>query len=205
MIKPLRNAPRSLIPTLIEDDYYKRIINGLRPLFSDIKEKLVSEIPRIITSYKSEVRQDASYGELLGSIFKDIKINYFREFSPDKDIKEVAEEIQRNNLNQIKRQTKTVLGVEPIIADTSLDVTTKEFVSNNVNLVTSIADDFLNQLESMVRSAVNRGESASTLQREILKTFSFKKVEPTLASKTGVRRINPVKRAKLLGLRPRNR
>lgn len=192
-----RVIPRQLHPSAIERAYYRDMIDLLEPTLNDVREKLIPRLSSIIEQYQSETRFD-TYGETISAIFNDLKLGVARTMT-DPTARTVGDRyaVRTNafNAQQVDRQFKTVLGISVLREEPWLIPKMNAFVETNTQLIKSIPEEYLTQLEPMVRTAVERGVSTRALEQQILKDMMIDPFEPTVR---GARRINPKARARLI-------
>jgi len=173
------------------------MIDLLEPTLDDVREKLIPRLSSIIAQYQSETRID-TYGETISTIFSDLKLGIARTMT-DPTARTLGDRYavrtQAFNAQQVDKQFKTVLGISVLREEPWLIPQMNSFVERNAQLIKSIPEDYLTQLEPMVRTAVERGVSTRALEQQILKDMKIDPFEPTVR---GARRINPKARARLI-------
>lgn len=190
-------VPRQLHPIAIERAYYRDIIDLLEFTLDDVREKLIPRLPSIIAQYQSETRVD-TYGETISTIFNDLRLGVARTMT-DPTARTLGDRyaVRTNAFNeqQVDKQFKTVLGISVLREEPWLIPQMNSFVEKNAQLIKSIPEEYLTQLEPMVRTTVEQGVTATALERQILLDMEIKDFEPTVR---GARRINPKARARLI-------
>jgi len=195
-----RRVPRPLQPTGIEREYYEIILGLIDPLFQNIKEKLIPVIPEIIRQYKEEMRIDSahidmitSFGELITRTISEIRINIalrMPNISIQSKASDIAHRVAIFNKNQLDRQFKSVLGINPLVSERWLEPHVSAFVEKNVSLIKSITEEHLTKIEQMVRHTVERGVSTSTLEEEIYAQFEVTNSRAHLIARDQISKYN---------------
>ncbi len=204
-----RRVPRPLHPTGLEREYYMAILHLIAPLFREVEETLLPVIPDIISRHKEEMRVDAAaaiavenYSQLISETFSGIKINFYRQIT-EEGMRLQAELFARRtatfNKQQIDRQFRSVLGINPLLTERWLEPKVVAFVEQNVSLIKSIPEEYLKKIESMVRSTVERGVSTEKLTQDILDQFEVTRSRAHLIARDQISKYN----GKLTELRQR--
>lgn len=192
-----RVIPKQLHPSAIERAYYRDIIDLIEFTLDDVREKLIPRLSSIADQYQSETHFD-TYGDTISTIFNDLRVGVARTMT-DPTARTVGDRyaVRTNafNAQQVDKQFKTVLGISVLREEPWLIPQVNSFVERNAQLIKSIPEEYLTQLEPMVRTAVERGVSTRALEQQILKDMQIAPFEPTVR---GARRINPKARARLI-------
>lgn len=184
-------------PHNVERDYLKsiRVLNKF--LITEIKDKLIPMIPTIHATYLSELRLDG-YKDLLEVTTDEIRIKMEQLYS-DSNVESIAfkyaNETNTANRDGINRQTQELLGIDMFASEPWLETVTDAWIGDNVALIKSIPDQYLNQVEWQIKQGLAQGISSEQMQKDLLSTVEFKKHEKTTR---GVRVINPNARAALI-------
>lgn len=192
-----KKIPIPLQPIAIERAYYRDILDLINPTLDDVRKLLVPRIPSIIQQFQEETRIDA-YGDTISTIFDDLRLGVARTMT-DPAARTLGDRyaVRTNafNAEQVDRQFKTVLGISVLMEEPWLRPVMKSFAEKNAKLIKSIPEQYLSDLETMVRTAVEQGVSTRNLEKQILRDMEIKPFEPTVK---GARRINPKARAQLI-------
>lgn len=133
------------------------------------------------------------YSQLITRIISDIRIG-IALLIPDTEVQVKADAFARRtaafNKQQVNRQFKSVLGINPLLTERWLEPQVASFVDRNVSLIKSIPEDCLKRVEQMVRSSVERGSATGTLEQEIIGQFGTAKSRAHLIARDQISKFN---------------
>lgn len=156
-------------PRKIPDAGYRMaLLTIAREAIDVIKREVIPVVERIPTASHADA-DDVDVDSLIGRI----RIVLGKKFSKAK----VAKIIERNGGNiarfgedEFLRQIKSVIGVD-LGASTKLAPTMRAFVKENVDLITSIPEQLLGDVESVIRKGVTAGVRSESMIDDIVARF----------------------------------
>lgn len=105
-----------------------------------------------------------------------LKVNIERIFSDQvvgRVAKDQAIEIDQSNSDLMRRQVRTVLGVEPVLAEPWLAPEVEQFVRENVSLIKTVPTEGLADIEQMLFRDARRRLSPQQMQARIVEQFEL--------------------------------
>lgn len=205
----MRFARRFLkYPKMTELDYYKAIMRKTEMLIKSVRENIVPKIPNYIATYKNEARLvDGAVNDqsrFLQEIERDFKVVAsdmnvtFSNQSVNSLVINYADKVNKANAEGLNQLSASLIGIDLFKSESWLETVSDVWINNNVNLITSIPTEYLNRVEWIVKDSIQAGRTIDEIQSTILESVSFKPTERTIASKTGLRLINPIARSALI-------
>ena len=153
---------------------YGAIITTLLEPFKELVRENVFPMLDLMTPLHP-VRQDG-VGEDTRRVFENIRIAYAQVFNP-RDVtraaREAASVIDTTNHRTFRKQTQTVLGVDPVFAEPWLQDEVETFVHENSSLIKSIPVEHLSDIEQMVFREGKRGASPADIKKKIQEQFKL--------------------------------
>jgi SPP1 gp7 family putative phage head morphogenesis protein len=84
---------------------------------------------------------------------------------------------------QLARQTRAALGIDPFITDRRLLPLTQAYVDANIGYVKGLTDDVASRMEKAALSAIQDGELYSDFAESLQSTFDFSEARATLIAR----------------------
>lgn len=166
--------PHMISTKSIELSYFRALRNLIQPLFDITQERIFPDLKNITAQRKKEITIDQSSGQMITNTFEGIKIQV-GEIFPEEETRDLAqgfaETISRFNSGELDKQFVSVLGVNPLRSEPYLVPEVENFVETNVSLIQSIPEKFLSDIQTIIRTGVENGESNTTLQNKIFQRF----------------------------------
>lgn len=165
---PRQHGPKA--PEGIEREYKIDLRNYFRRVEHHVNGILIPRLPDLLASHVSK-RSDAA-GDDAHELVKRVKIKVEEDYS-DAALKRLAMhrgvETSAFNRKVIGSNIKKVIGIEPIFSDVFLAGELSTFAIGNVNLITSLKDGTLDNVEKKVFTAFRQGTRAEDLALDIRK------------------------------------
>jgi SPP1 gp7 family putative phage head morphogenesis protein len=193
-----KKVPRQIVPVTLERDYFRQIIRAINPAFVLIREELIPRLQEIRDLFLNNtqfdgMRLDSTYSELITKIMKSIKAGSAILIT-DLVVRDIADKnanaISLFNKYQVSKQMTSVLGVNPIITEPYLEPLVKGFTERNVALIKTIPEQYLNQVETTIRTGVEAGKTTRVLTSEIQERFVVSKNRAKLIARDQVSKFN---------------
>ena len=174
----LPKPPIDLFPVGIERDFRSEILR-----FFDLTEQIVREelLPQLVQLAnaaalpRTDARLDVDWARQLNRIFGGIEqrralaqagFNDPKQFADD-----AARELARGNLRAVRRQVKSVLGLDIFINDTRLNDLLTSFSDEATKDIRNVPDNFVRRLNQITIRGLRQGARASTLEADIRKAL----------------------------------
>lgn len=180
MAKRIKRIPRPFRTSIIEARYGAMISETLLPLREMVERELFPMLDYIAQANIVQDEEDAEKLKLdapaddITRIFDKIRLTFAQAFS-DRTVERVAGEsaamIDTTNHKTFRRQTRTVLGVDPIFAEPWLADEVDAFVSENASLIKTIPSEHLADIEQMVFREAKRRSSPTEIKSKIIEIF----------------------------------
>jgi SPP1 gp7 family putative phage head morphogenesis protein len=176
--RPPRNLPLS--PTAIEREYYLTVIKPFLDLFdAQMKRLLVEQLPAIVAHGKL-ITQDAlslDVDETINGIFAQLEAalqSILTSFSLAKPVAEIGVQtsahasltVQRQIQSQVEVSLASQIGNVPGLQDRI-----KFFTRENVGLIKSIPEQYLDEVQSIVMRGIRTGANARDIASDISGRF----------------------------------
>lgn len=134
------------------------------------------------------VRQDAADLETIVQAFGRLRVGVFQRLitAVGLDARRTANGVEQQN----KRETRRVLGVDVLQTEPYLQPLVNDWVSENVALVRSVAEQGLGDLEKTILRMVRDGESTRAVRKELVEAFDLSKNRAKLLARDQVSKLN---------------
>lgn len=217
-----RRLPRAQHPTLIAVEYYKAI----HPLLVRARELVDSELMPLLGGLLEESREargdagplatmtlekfmlwefrtDAG-GKKVNETMGRISKKYFEQFRPQR-LEEIASRFA-NRTNDFQRaqfqaQSRAALGVDLYAGESWLAPRVADFVAENVALITSVPNQYFDEIEKAVTAGVRNGVRHEELAAQISERFGVSESRAKLIARDQVGKfygeVNKVRQTKL--------
>ncbi len=175
--------PRQVPPNRIENAYASElrgfVVERVHSAFATFKD----EIPRLLEHAHGEarldglrVRLDAGQGKRVRQLIEEARQRMNRSIlTPDLErlAHDFANRTQRYQRQQLARQVKATLGVDPFIADRRIVALMEAFVDANVGLIRGLTDDVAARVEKSALIAVQDAKLYTDYADELQAKFGF--------------------------------
>jgi SPP1 gp7 family putative phage head morphogenesis protein len=168
--------PVQVPPRRLEEDYAKnllRIVRRARAAWAPVRSALPGILADAEAARRGD-RLDVDRSAKLRQLVAEAGAQMRAAFSNDEIealARKFADHTQRYQKDQLARQVKAALGVDPIIKDRGLAARADHFAHENVALVQTIPTRLHGELESMVTRAVSSGRRHEALAEQIEDRF----------------------------------
>lgn len=175
-IKKPGKAGRIVYPKGTEENYRKFFFRILRFARQRVIQELYPIIPELVNEANlfrpdadGEVRNDAYIAKLLGTIRK-IRLQVetvFPEDEIDAQVQETATKVSEQNRNQVTKSVKKAVGIDVLLSEPYLQDRLTDFAASNVDLITTMNEEYLTRVQRAVSTAVEGGMRAEEVLRQI--------------------------------------
>lgn len=147
-----------------ERQYSKELTALVNRLYEVTKENMQE-----ITDFIDKNRMD-TVGDVLDTIVNKIKQNYYilliRDFLKRK-IQQMVDAVNNFNMNEFRQSLKSAIGVDVFQSEPKLEEITELWVKENINLITSVENQYFDRLENIVSNAVQNGTLTPQVTNQI--------------------------------------
>ena len=177
-ITRLPKPPVDHFPVGLERDYRSRILEFFEIVRKLIRDELVPQLPALERSAapRRDERFDQDWAAALNRIFGGIdarrKLAEAGFNDPKQFADDAAREIARGNLRAIRRQVKSVLGLDIFLNDTNLQTMLESFGNENARLIKTMNEDFVQRIQTITTQALRQGRRAGGIEKAILEALS---------------------------------
>jgi SPP1 gp7 family putative phage head morphogenesis protein len=190
-------------PRPVYMDYSKRLLKLAIELDRIIKEEL--DLKKLDEKSKLDSERLDSIADVIQAMFNSIKRRFYGEplsndSEPSKTFfkrfveRQIIEPVQKQTDNwQIKdfvREFNKVQGVDPFLRDPRLNDAMGLFQKANVELITSIPEQHLNRIETIVMEGHRKGESQKTIAEKIREVSEVTKKRARFIARDQVSKLN---------------
>jgi SPP1 gp7 family putative phage head morphogenesis protein len=188
--RPARRLPAPRIRPL-EARYYAR---GIAPLLAEYREVIERELFPVLeyVGVPAKPRMDDAM-DLLEHVFSGLRVIVARMFDDPKvapAATDAAVQVNAMNRDVLRKQVKTVAGVDPLIFEPWLISRVRSFVKENVSLIRTIPTEGLSDIEQMVFRDARRGLSPQEMRDRITEQFGVSEARAQLIARDQVGKFN---------------
>lgn len=161
-LRPRRvRPPRPIPPVSIQLAYANAIIRLVSPAFTMVMAALEREVKPLLGGAR---RDD------LNTAIDQVSEAFFRRLEArevEATARHAAERANRLTGENLARQTKSVLGLDLLLAEPRLEGVIPGFITENVALIKSVPNRFFDDVERLAANAVREGRRWEDLARDI--------------------------------------
>lgn len=175
-IKKPKQPGRIVYPKGTEENYRKFLNRILRFARQRVIQELYPVIPELVNEANQfrpdadgEVKNDAYISKLLGTIRK-IRLQVetvFPESEINAEVEETANKVSEQNRKQVTQSIKKAVGIDVLLSEPYLEDRLTDFAASNVDLITSMSEEYLTRVQRAVSTAVEGGMRAEEVLRQI--------------------------------------
>lgn len=194
----LPKPPRPLPPDAPARAYRRALQPFMAHLKAITNKKILPEIEGVLEkAQKKRPNTDAmvadEYSDDIDEIFKAASLDFFEEYTPE-EIQNIAERIADKvdsfNETQFNKTFKKVLGVDPIASEEWLKQEMTAFVKENVDLITSIPEDYFSEIEGIVMRGARAGTLTADISADIKERYGVSESRADLIARDQVSKFN---------------
>lgn len=172
----LPKPPKDNFPVTLEREYRSKILTHFEIARKIVREELIPNLPaleRDAAPRRDGQRYDINWARALNRIFSGVdtrrKLREAGFNDPKQFADDAAREIARGNLRAIRRQVKSVLGLDIFVNDTNLQDMLDSFGDENARLIKTMNEDFITRIQTITTQALRQGRRAGSIEKEILR------------------------------------
>lgn len=174
-------VPRQIPPARIEEEYGRKLSTFVVSRVHAALQPLMAELPALMASAASNLRtdglaQDAGEGKRVRQLIDDARAHMQRTIMTSK-LEELSSMYASNTAayqkQQLDRQARAALGVNPFLSDRKLQPLTEGFVNANVGHVKGLVDDVASRLERKTLTALQDGMLYPDFAKQLESSFGF--------------------------------
>lgn len=171
----LRKPPAQVLPSGAEMSYFSELRKMVKAAVSLLKEAISKNATEIIERGRAHrkignsARADAV--EDVDRIINGVKFRFQNLLSAAEIAaiaRRIADRTEKQNFKNVASAFKKVLGVDILKSEPWLRAEIDDFVKENVDLITSIPNDYFDKVRRKVRASVTSGRPAEQLAKEIV-------------------------------------
>jgi len=177
-----RKTPSTRFPHAVVADYYVGIRKLLDKIHSNVWKVYKEEIKPRIYDYRSLYQDDEeseSSGsdplEIIQEVLDQLRESNTRITFSKKRIQSLASNfvqgVNRFNIKDVEKQAEVVKAIDPTVDEPWLNSFMKSSIKENVNYITSIAEEYHNKIETVIMQGVKGGESLNDMASEIKNAY----------------------------------
>jgi SPP1 gp7 family putative phage head morphogenesis protein len=172
--------------------YSKLILRELKALEKLVEKHLVDKLPEMVARLDSNTRFDDDLTDMLGFIIAQIEKLFLSgaEFRAKKIAKAVGAHTNTNNKVYFSREYKKILGIDPLQREPWLRQKLDLFVTDNINLIVDVEEEYLSRVQKDVILGFRRGETSSTIAKKIQEETGFSENRARLIARDQVGKLN---------------
>lgn len=182
-----RTAPRMVPPTSIAAAYAAALGRAWAGVQRETLRILEPHLAQIAT------RTDAADAGVVGEVLATLSAYYEGRLDPEALVAQLALEFGQkaaaHNLDQVNRQFRVLLGVE-IPAGSATAAVLATFRTQNVDLITRLAQEQRTRIEGVLRDAAAQGMRVEELRGALSNSFGFSQARAELIARDQVLKLN---------------
>jgi SPP1 gp7 family putative phage head morphogenesis protein len=169
-----RKAPKARFPTLVESDYAKQLVEGVKAWRAAIRP-LLDELPALMAGAESRMRADDIVSGKRARVLID-KARYTVTATSRNRVELIAQRVAlrtaAHNKDEMVAQAKAALGIDIPINDRRIAGMAESFAHENTVLVEKQGQKTLDEVEKLITKAFARGTPVEELNAEIAGMFA---------------------------------
>lgn len=167
--------PRQHPPTALRVEYFQAIRSLLARARQLVERELIPQLPIIFAESRVRDHLDAG-GRSVNEIMSKVSKELF-DHPLTLNVSGIAETMARKTADfqkgQLDRQMKAAFGVDVFRIEPNLGKRVENFVADNVALITSVPNKYLDEVEKSVTRAVRSGSRPEELAAELERKFDL--------------------------------
>lgn len=164
-----RFAPQRF-PTNTELSYRRTLLDVDAVALRLVKERLFPQLPALVREQASIARGDSPAGdvdETLGAVRASLGGGVLSSSNLERIVQPIGTRVSRQQREQLQRQMQAAIGIEVPIADQNFGKQLRAWTDENVALIKTIPNDFLDEVQRTVTSGLVAGDRWETLAAKI--------------------------------------
>lgn len=189
----LRKPPLIVYPRLIERAYYAQIAKLVAPMRALVDREFLPQLRGLLVRRDAVRSDDDDYGSVIERVINGLRLQYSKTTTTaeiNAAVQRSATETSTFNRTQVNRQVKTVLGIDVMQSEPWLATESRQFVRDNVKLITSIPDRYFSEVERLAVDGVKRGRRWEDLSRDIAERYDVSQSRANLIARDQIGKFN---------------
>ncbi len=194
-IRRPRRPRRQRVPTRLERRYQAWLRGYVARIREIVREQLIGELDPLLrlAGKRTDAWLDVgAWDERLEEIIASIESQIEAEFGTSSRaiVEQLANDVDEDNIRQIRKQLRGVLGVDIFLADVGLEALTRGWVRENVRLIKSIETESLREVEGIVARSVRAGIRANEIADQVEARFGVTRSRANLIGRDQISKWN---------------
>lgn len=172
--KKLGKMPRMVPPRQLERAYEKQLVSFLHSIQSQIKTKIISQLPRWSKNFEQNrphaLKNDSDPSDEILAAMEDVRMGLSREYT-DIEIKRLAQKqgltIAQYNEKILLNGFQRVFGFDIFFQQPYLASELNMFSTLNTQLITGMRDDILNKVQKDVMIGFSQGVRHEEIAKDL--------------------------------------
>lgn len=178
-------APRST--RALEDRYTAHLSVWLERLYNHALQWVLPQVPGLI--------QDADEFEVIAQVFRGLRLSYFEQERSEMAqaraaMQQIAQAVDGQNASHVKEIMRRVLNVNPLLTEPWLEPLRRNWLTENVSLVTSVGTEMLGGLEQSVYRTVRGEQTFKELKVALEQRYQLSRARAQLIARDQVSKLN---------------
>lgn len=189
--KPRRRLPKQVYPKLIEKEYALAILAVVRVSHRILREEFLNRLPPLLQAAWNE-RADADEGRKarnLADAARDRMRKTIRVEDLDNLATTFADRTSTHNKEQLRRQVRAQLGVDPR-SIAQVGPMLGHFTAENVSLIRTIPERLFDEVDKIVTRGITEGSLYTDLAEEIQNRFDISENQAKLIARDQIGKLN---------------
>lgn len=165
-----RKVKRTNYPVALQVSYRKKIMAMVEETDRLIKEILIPELDRLYQEARNQRRDAYAYTDDVTELMNIVRATYADTYS-EAEVQAIAAEqaqaVSGFNRRQMTRTFSNALGIELFYNEPWLETEMQGFAKTNVDLITSIPKQYLQDVEGLVQRGLKSGRSVRDIQKDL--------------------------------------
>lgn len=177
-------------PDQAERRYRRELLAFVDQLTQSVRNNLVAVLPVALMEQDAQTRVDG-WVETLEAAIARIPLAFARNIAAlERETLEIGREIADFNEGQWRAVMRKAVGVDFMRSEPWLADEIKSFAAENAALIRSIPEQVLTRVQGIAQSGVRRGESAKSMEAEIMKAMDTTRARARLIARDQTSKLN---------------
>ena len=196
-----RNALKSKVVTHYPNNLTREYVRVANTYMTLLNKTLAEYLPKIRTAIydeRDQMRMDSANEvmDLISNTFMDIQAEFTKRatsFDLDGKIRRLSEATRRRSVREWKRVVSATLGIsilEDYYMGEFFGQSLNQWTANNVNLIKSIPEKTLSEMQTIIREGFTAGKSNTTIGREIQKAYGTNRKQAQFYARDQMAKLN---------------
>jgi SPP1 gp7 family putative phage head morphogenesis protein len=190
--KSFRRPPRWLYPSGVEREYARFLVSYVDKIYQRVSSVLLPALPGLVQQANVMKPVTDSYDDNIHDLINALSIQIDQTLPPDwrATTLNIGQRVSSWNNAQWQKTLKLVMGVNTLNYEPWLMDDLKSFSRTNVELIKSIKDKSLTDIEVMAQSAVRSGLRHEVIAKQIQTQYGSTRARARLIARDQVSKLN---------------